>query len=76
MPTAQPARTPAAGGDAFGGRVRSRALLIMKESRVGAFGALALVLVILAKVSLLALIGSIDTSPIACPPCNMPTALW
>ena len=39
---------------------RERALLIMKDSRVGAFGALALVLVLLAKVSLLALIGSAD----------------
>lgn len=49
--------------DGLGGSSdRTRALLIMKDSRVGAFGALALVLVILAKVSLLALIGSIDTS--------------
>ena len=47
--------------DGLGGSSdRTRALLIMKDSRVGAFGALALVLVILAKLSLLALIGSID----------------
>ena len=47
--------------DGLGGSSdRERALLIMKDSRVGAFGALALVLMLLAKVSLLALIGSID----------------
>ena len=47
--------------DGLGGtRDRARALTIMKDSRVGAFGALALVLVVLAKVSLLALIGSVD----------------
>ncbi len=39
---------------------RVRALDIMKDSRVGAFGALALVLMLLTKVSLLALIGSIS----------------
>ena len=37
-----------------------RALEIMKDSRVGAFGALALVLALLAKVSLLALLGSVQ----------------
>ena len=47
--------------DGLGGSPeRERALLIMKDSRVGAFGALALVLMLLAKVSLLALIGSIS----------------
>ena len=47
--------------DGLGGASeRERALLIMKDSRIGAFGALALVLVLLAKVSLLALIGSAD----------------
>ena len=47
--------------DGLGGSSdRERALVIMKDSRVGAFGALALVLVLLTKVSLLALIGSAD----------------
>ncbi len=47
--------------DGLGGSSeRERALAIMKDSRVGAFGALALVLVVLVKVSLLALIGSVD----------------
>ena len=47
--------------DGLGGSPeRERALLIMKDSRVGAFGVLAVVLVLLAKVSLLALIGSIN----------------
>ena len=47
--------------DGLGGASdRSRALVIMKDSRVGAFGALALVLVVLAKVALLALIGAVD----------------
>ena len=45
-----------------GGRDRNRALEIMKDSRVGAFGALALVLVVLTKVSLLALMGSVSPS--------------
>lgn len=45
--------------DGLGGSYhRERALEIMKDSRVGAFGALALVLVLLCKVSLLALLGS------------------
>lgn len=44
--------------DGLGGSPdRARALEIMKDSRVGAFGVLALVLVLLAKVSLLALLG-------------------
>ncbi len=47
--------------DGLGGSPeRERALLIMKDSRVGAFGVLAVVLMLLAKVSLLALIGSVS----------------
>ena len=47
--------------DGLGGSSeRKRALEIMKDSRVGAFGALALVLVVLCKVSLLALLGSVE----------------
>ncbi len=47
--------------DGLGGSMdRERALLIMKDSRVGAFGALALVLALFAKVALLALIGSVN----------------
>lgn len=50
--------------DGLGGSYnRDRALEIMKDSRIGAFGALALVLALLLKVSLLALIGA--TSPTA-----------
>jgi adenosylcobinamide-GDP ribazoletransferase len=45
--------------DGLGGtQDRERALVIMKDSRVGAFGAIAVVLVLLAKVSVLALLGS------------------
>lgn len=45
--------------DGLGGSYeRNRALEIMKDSRVGAFGAMALVLALLSKVSLLALLGS------------------
>ncbi|MBI2770238.1 MAG: adenosylcobinamide-GDP ribazoletransferase [Burkholderiales bacterium] len=45
--------------DGLGGSSeRARALEIMKDSRVGAFGAMALVLALLAKVSLLAVLGS------------------
>ena len=45
--------------DGLGGSYdRHRALEIMKDSRVGAFGAMALVLALLSKVSLLALLGS------------------
>ena len=40
------------------GAPRERALEIMKDSRIGAFGAMALVLALLAKVSLLALLGA------------------
>ncbi|MEN9983203.1 MAG: hypothetical protein RI918_1172 [Pseudomonadota bacterium] len=47
--------------DGLGGsQNRERALEIMKDSRVGAFGAIAVTLVLLAKVSLLALIGDVD----------------
>ncbi|MES2423948.1 MAG: adenosylcobinamide-GDP ribazoletransferase [Pseudomonadota bacterium] len=44
--------------DGLGGSAnRERALEIMKDSRIGAFGAMALVLALLAKVALLALLG-------------------
>ncbi len=47
--------------DGLGGSYdRERALAIMKDSRVGAFGAIAVVLALLAKVALLALIGSVS----------------
>lgn len=39
---------------------RARALEIMKDSRVGAFGAMALVLALLTKVALVALLGSVE----------------
>ena len=45
--------------DGLGGAAsRERALDIMKDSRIGAFGAMALVLALLAKVSLLSLLGA------------------
>ena len=47
--------------DGLGGsQNRERALEIMKDSRVGAFGAIAVVLVLLAKVVLLAVIGDVN----------------
>lgn len=47
--------------DGLGGtQDRDRALIIMKDSRVGAFGAIAVVLALLAKVALLALLGSVS----------------
>lgn len=47
--------------DGLGGsQDRARALEIMKDSRVGAFGAIAVVLALIAKVALLALLGSIS----------------
>lgn len=50
--------------DGLGGSLeRARALEIMKDSRVGAFGALALVLALLAKASVLALLGSVEGPP-------------
>ena len=51
--------------DGLGGSYdRERALEIMKDSRVGAFGALALVLALLCKVALLAILGSAESVPI------------
>ena len=44
--------------DALGGHVsRARALEIMKDSRIGAFGAMALVLGLVSKIALLAVVG-------------------
>lgn len=49
--------------DGLGGTLnRERALEIMKDSRVGAFGAMALMLALLAKVALLALLGSVGAA--------------
>lgn len=46
--------------DGLGGSYdRERALIIMKDSRVGAFGAIAVVLALLSKVALLALLGAV-----------------
>jgi adenosylcobinamide-GDP ribazoletransferase len=48
--------------DGLGGSHEApRALEIMKDSRVGAFGALALVLALVCKLALLALLGSLET---------------
>ena len=50
--------------DGLGGSYdKARALDIMKDSRVGAFGALALVLAVVAKVALLALLGTVNEAP-------------
>ena len=50
--------------DGLGGSYdKARALEIMKDSRVGAFGAMALALALLAKVALLALLGGIGGIP-------------
>ena len=47
--------------DGLGGSAdRDRALVIMKDSRVGAFGAIAVMLMLLCKVALLALLGDIS----------------
>lgn len=47
--------------DGLGGSyTRERALEIMKDSRVGAFGAMALVLALLSKIALLALLGQVS----------------
>jgi adenosylcobinamide-GDP ribazoletransferase len=47
--------------DGLGGSLdRSRALEIMKDSRIGSYGAIALVLAVLAKVALLALLAQVD----------------
>ena len=52
--------------DGLGGSYqRERALEIMKDSRIGAFGAMALVLALLGKVALLALLGSVQALPAA-----------
>lgn len=52
--------------DGLGGsHSRERALEIMKDSRVGAYGAMALVLALLAKVALLAILGSVEGIPAA-----------
>ena len=49
--------------DGLGGSLdRARALEIMKDSRVGAFGAIAVILALLAKVSLLAMLGSLSAT--------------
>ena len=51
--------------DGLGGSVgRDRALEIMKDSRIGAYGALALVLAIAAKLSLLAILGGHGPGPV------------
>jgi adenosylcobinamide-GDP ribazoletransferase len=47
--------------DGLGGSYdRGRALEIMKDSRIGAFGAMALVLALLTKIALLAALGSVE----------------
>jgi adenosylcobinamide-GDP ribazoletransferase len=52
--------------DGLGGSFeRQRALEIMKDSRVGAYGAMALVLVLLGKVGLVAILGSVEGIPVA-----------
>ena len=49
--------------DGLGGSYeRDRALEIMKDSRVGAFGAMALVLALLGKVALVTLLGSVESA--------------
>ena len=53
--------------DGLGGSSdRDKALAIMKDSRVGAFGAVALVLAIVGKVALLGLLGSIGWQLMCC----------
>jgi adenosylcobinamide-GDP ribazoletransferase len=48
--------------DGLGGSYdRERVLIIMKDSRVGAFGAIAVVLALLSKVALLSLLGAVGT---------------
>ena len=52
--------------DGLGGSSdRDRALEIMKDSRVGAFGAMALVLALVTKIALLAALGSLEAIDIA-----------
>jgi adenosylcobinamide-GDP ribazoletransferase len=65
--------------DGLGGSSeRLRALEIMKDSRVGAFGAMALVLALLCKVALLALLGSAEgvASSLDEPPPDAPFNGW
>ncbi|MDI1271462.1 MAG: adenosylcobinamide-GDP ribazoletransferase [Polaromonas sp.] len=65
--------------DGLGGSYeRDRALEIMKDSRVGAFGAMALVLALLGKVALLALLGSIEAalSGVEEAPADLPLDGW
>lgn len=53
--------------DGLGGHVgRERALEIMKDSRIGAYGAMALVMMLLTKVSLLAVLGTVLPQELAC----------
>ena len=50
--------------DGLGGSYdRERSLAIMKDSQIGAFGALALVLALLSKVALLAVLGAVASPP-------------
>ncbi|MDP3754705.1 adenosylcobinamide-GDP ribazoletransferase [Polaromonas sp.] len=65
--------------DGLGGsHDRNRALEIMKDSRVGAFGAMAMVLALLAKVALLALLGSVESalSGVEEAPADLPLDGW
>lgn len=68
--------------DGLGGsRDRARALEIMKDSRVGAFGVMALVLALLCKVALLAVLGSVQVAPVDGEDVRLslwyvPAALW
>lgn len=65
--------------DGLGGSSdRQRALEIMKDSRVGAFGAMALVLALLCKLALLALLGSAEEMVLAAedPPLEPPFSGW
>lgn len=63
--------------DGLGGSYdRTRALDIMKDSRVGAFGAMALVLALLAKVALLALLGSVEGVPTGWNEVPVPLSTW
>jgi adenosylcobinamide-GDP ribazoletransferase len=65
--------------DGLGGSSdRQRALEIMKDSRVGAFGAMALVLALLCKLALLALLGSAEKMalPVEDPSLEAPFNGW
>jgi adenosylcobinamide-GDP ribazoletransferase len=59
----QPESSLARAADGLGGATAARSIEIMKDSHVGSFGALALALTLLAKVSLLAALAAI--SPVA-----------